>query len=334
MTRPFLLIAPLLLSACAGRGGSATAPPSGSSYTEEEVVFQAGERAVSATWTLPDGRRDVPAVLLIPGSGPTDRDWNSPLLAGDNGSGELLAHALAERGVASLRYDKYGLAGLDAPLHWDDYRAEQAAGVEHLLSLDRVDSVWVAGHSEGGLHALDLASRRDDIAGVALLAAPGRSLFEVLVDQIGSQVGEEDAVAFREALAQVREGNEGVHVANPRVDGLLSSLQHPLTRPFLDELLVFDPTAAMSEVDEPIFIISGARDIQISLASDADALEGAARTGQRSVTRVDLPHADHVFKLEMRDPVELERIGSAEYNSAERRLDPGLADALARWVYR
>src|SRR6266702_4213532 len=71
-----------------------------------EIIWQLGEASVSGTLVRPVGPGPFPAVVMVAGSGPTDRDWNSPLLPGSNGSAHLLAEALARAGIASLRYDK------------------------------------------------------------------------------------------------------------------------------------------------------------------------------------------------------------------------------------
>src|SRR5215469_12498615 len=77
------------------------------SYGERsEVTWKLGETSVYGTLARPVGPEPFPAVVMVAGSGPTDRDWNSPLLPGSNGSARLIAEALARAGVASLRYDK------------------------------------------------------------------------------------------------------------------------------------------------------------------------------------------------------------------------------------
>ena len=324
----------LMALACA-KPQTPTMPEDELDVVEEELAFTVGDRPVSATYTRPDTTGDVPVVLFIAGSGPTDRDWNSPLLPGENGSGALLAHALAERGIASLRYDKFGLDGFTGQLSWSDYADEQRAGLGLLLDRQDTAGLWIAGHSEGGLHALSLAAEGvSDVNGLVLMATPGRPLDDVLITQVAEVAGAEHAASLDMALTQFRSGRSDLHVNHPEVDALLTSLQHPQTRPFVDELLFWDPVVRVRSVDLPLLIVHGAKDIQVSGSKDADSLEAAARGAANDVTRVDLPWSDHLFKLEQRPLHELGPDAARSYNAPERQLDPMLPDAIAAWIYR
>jgi len=160
----------------------------------EDVSFVAGGRTIPGTITRAASGKG-PGLLLLAGSGPTDRDWNSPLLPGKNGSGRLLAEALAARGITVLRFDK-AFSGRNpglpiADLSLDTYRDEAAAALELLRSRPEVDAarLFVAGHSEGGIHATRLAqSLGGQLRGVILIAAPGRSLAEILEVQLEKNV--------------------------------------------------------------------------------------------------------------------------------------------------
>jgi pimeloyl-ACP methyl ester carboxylesterase len=133
----------------------------------EEVSFVAGGRTIPGTLVHPASGTG-PGLLLLAGSGPTDRDWNSPLLPGKNGSGRLLAEALAARGVTVLRFDK-AFSGANhglpiAELTLDTYRDEATAALDFppRPSRGRSRAVFVAGHSEGGIHATRLAQSAGD----------------------------------------------------------------------------------------------------------------------------------------------------------------------------
>src|ERR1700730_944056 len=136
------------------------------SYGESsEVTWQLGETSVYGTLVRPSGPGPFPAVVMVAGSGPTDRDWNSPLLPGTNGSARLLAEALARVGIASLRYDKRAsgpharenMQTLIGKMSMQSHVDELAGAVRTMAKQDymRSDRIFALTNSEGALHALN-----------------------------------------------------------------------------------------------------------------------------------------------------------------------------------
>jgi pimeloyl-ACP methyl ester carboxylesterase len=312
-----------------------------------ELTWDAAGATVHGTLTLPDGEGPFPGVLLIAGSGPSDRDWQGPLLPGDNGSGRLLAHQLGTEGVAVLRYDKRGTGATALPdtLSWSDYTAEQQAALAVLRDHERVGRVYVAGHSEGGAHALRLAAVEDaSLAGVILLATSGRPLRDLVVSQVGDRLGEAGVPAAQQRmwlgqldaafddLAADRPIATEHRPTEPGLANLVAMFEDPRGAAFTRELLTWDPTVAFGGFDMPVLIVSGAKDIQVSPTTDAASLERAARQAGRTVTRVDLPDADHVLKLEPRPRARLDARVGLSYNAEGRTLAPGLVPALVQFI--
>src|SRR5262249_17067560 len=139
---------------------------------------------LAGTLTLPKrAPTRGPAVLIIAGSGPTDRDGNGPLISTD--AYRMLAAGLAAQGIRSLRYDKRGLgrtappAGPEAAGRFDDFVHDAAAAAADLGRRPHVSSVVMAGHSEGGLVAMR-AARETTVAGIVLIAVPARPLADLL----------------------------------------------------------------------------------------------------------------------------------------------------------
>src|ERR1700693_1500291 len=159
------------------------------SYGESlEVNCQLGKTTVYGTVVKPFGPGTFPAVVMVAGSGPTDRDWNSPLLPGSNGSARLLAEALARAGIASLRYDKRAsgpharenmqalIGKLSMQSHVDEF-AGAVRTMENQAST-RSDRIFALANSEGTLHALNyqLHSPAIPLAGLVLTGTPGRAV--------------------------------------------------------------------------------------------------------------------------------------------------------------
>ena len=243
----------------------------------EDVSFVAGQD--HSRHPGPSRVGQGPGLLLLAGSGPTDRDWNSPLLPGKNGSAKLLAEALAARGMTVLRFDKAysgrnpGLPIVDLTL--DTYRDEAAAALDFLRARAEVDParVFVAGHSEGGIHATRLAQVAPDrIRGVILISAPGQSLREVLEVQLERNVLaglkltpeqiEAEMVPIRTALRSFVAG-ENVDPKSasvrPEIVQILSALMAPMVARIGRSLASFEPAKAAVEIAVPVLVLQGER---------------------------------------------------------------------------
>jgi pimeloyl-ACP methyl ester carboxylesterase len=320
----------------------------------EDVSFVTGGRTIPGTLVHPASGTG-PGLLLLAGSGPTDRDWNSPLLPGKNGSARLLAEALAARGVTVLRFDKAysgrnpGLPITDLSL--DTYRDEATAALDFLRARAEVDParVFVAGHSEGGIHATRLAqSAGNRIRGLILISAPGRSLAEVLEVQLernflaGLKLTPEqieaEMVPIRTALRAFVAGQDvdpKSASSRPEVVQIMSALMAPMVARIGRALASFEPAPAAAEIAVPVLVLQGEKDVQVDPAENAERLVAARRSAGKPVDYHKSPLADHVLKTEPRPLAEVRAdlpLLMARYNSPERALDGDVLEALARWI--
>lgn len=299
---------------------AATAHAAPSSH---ETIIHAG--ALSGTMSGP--KSGGPAMLIVPGSGPTDRDGNN--LLGIKGSPyKVLAQALAESGITTVRIDKRGMFGSSRAIADPnavtiaDYAADVHAWVKVVRNETGSPCVWVAGHSEGGLVALVSGQNPDGICGLVLLAAPGRRAGEVLLDQIKQTVP--GGPLLRQATSIVKTLESGRHPNMNSMNPEFRQLFAPQVQGLLISIFSYDPAQLAAKFHKPMLIVQGERDLQVSV-EDAKRLKQAAPQAKLVL----LPDANHIFKtVKSADTA----VNKAAYTKPGVPLAPGLADGIADFI--
>lgn len=285
--------------------------------SDTEITFSSGDVTLHGSVRVPVSIRGaVPGVLLLAGSGPTDRNGDSALLPGSIGTLRHLADVLEMRGFASLRYDKLGsgVTGLGpydvedvADLGFSTFIDAASAALDFLGSQRGVNSdrLYVVGHSEGALIALSLAQDNPRIRGIGLLEPLAVRLLDLLTAQIDAQL---DAVVIAQKLPvqiadELRLALTGA-VESLRADGTLSdNLPEPLRNAglvpanakALAEEDALDPRMLAAQIDGDLPVLSSAstKDIQIRI-EDVDALDDALV--HTRLTKLRMTHTNHVLK--------------------------------------
>ncbi len=316
-----------------------------------EVTWQLDETSMYGTLVRPDGPGPFAAVVMVAGSGPTDRDWDSPLLPGPNGSARLLAEALAGAGIASLRYDKR-VSGPHArenvPLLIGKVsmqsHVDELAGAVHTIASQayvRSDRIFALANSEGTLHALNYQLHHPAIpfAGLILIGPPGRAVGVVARSQLAEQAaaipnGDALLALYDAAIVRFQAGEpaapdpslpEGVQL-------LVQALESPANLPFARELWKADAASLLRQVDVPVLVIIGKKDIQVDWQADGEPLQYAA-TGHKQVSFLFPENANHVLKQELRPRSELTQAEAIKnYNSPDTRLDPEAVTSILEWL--
>ena len=293
------------------------------------------------------------AVVFVAGSGPTDRDWCSPLLPGMNGTARLLAEALAKKGYVTLRYDKMGsgphvkenMPKFIGKASMQSHVKELATAVEALLATGRVapKNLYVLTNSEGAIHALNYQrwTNGTHFDGLMLTAPPGRSVGDLARSQIQAQVqpipnAENIMKAYDAAVAEFVAGKPmTIDAALPDpLKMVLKSLETPANLPFSRELWTYRLADYLSEIDAPTLVLIGKKDIQVDWKIDGALLEKAA-TDKTNFSFVYPENANHVFKHEIKPRGEINaQWATISYNAADAVLDTEVLDAILGWLKR
>jgi pimeloyl-ACP methyl ester carboxylesterase len=293
---------------------------------EEPVAFAADDGVTLAgALTRPELGGPAPAALVLSGSGPLDRDSNMPGQTLDVAN--AIAAALAERGVASLRYDKRGVGGSGGDYLTTGFERETADAGAALDALRRAagvdgERVAVVGHSVGAVIAIRLASEDDRLAGAVLLAAAARPGEKVMRDQAErvartmrgpARLATPWVVRRQAAARQALRTSTGDVVRIARAD---------LPARWFREYMSYDPVPALRAIRYPVLAITGRNDIQV----DPEDVARIGRLVQAPVTGETPERLTHLLRTHPRP-------GLGGYRAQLRRpVDAALLERIATWV--
>lgn len=282
-----------------------------------EVKLKDG--TMSGQLETPQGEGPFPLMVIIAGSGPTDRDGNSVALPGKNNSLKMLAEGLAAEGVASIRYDKRGvgknasLAGKEDDLRFEHYIDDAAAWVQFAKTDARFSKAGIIGHSEGSLIGM-VAAKTTDADAFISIAGAGRPIDQVLLEQLEELLPTNLLDESKTVLDKLKQG-EQVQTVGPE----LQSLFRPSVQPYMISWLQYDPVAQLQKLHSPVFIVNGNRDIQVP-AKDAKRLHDAKNDSRLLIVE----NMNHILKEAPED-----REGNfATYSNPELPLAKGLMDGI------
>ncbi|MCU1716208.1 alpha/beta hydrolase [Pseudomonas sp. 5P_3.1_Bac2] len=293
-----------------------------SSSQQLPMRLQTADGTLFGTLLKPNTPGPQTVALLIAGSGPTDRDGNNPE-GGHNDSLKRLALSLAKQGIASLRYDKRGIAASRAvtpderDLTVEHYVDDAVAWAQQLKADPAFNRLVLVGHSEGALIA-SLAASRAKADALVSIAGSYRPIDQLLRDQLAARLPPPLVQQSNRLLDQLKAGHTSDDVPQE-----LQVLFRPSVQPYLISLLRQDPGQAFAQLKIPALIVQGTHDIQVSLA-DAHALQEAKPDAEVLI----VPGMNHVLRIVPLDY----HAQLASYNNPKLPLAGGLADYIGLFI--
>jgi len=294
-----------------------------SAYAHEEpVVLKTNVGNIYGSLLVPDGSKNKAVVLIISGSGPTDRDGNQKALK--NNSLKMLADSLYQHGVASLRYDKRGIAaseikGLDqATLRFEHYVSDAKDWVTLLKADGRFSKIIIAGHSEGALIGMLAALENPYVNGYISIAGAARRADEMIKEQMAEQPDEIKQLVFPR-LDTLRKG-----YTLKGVPEFLYGLFNPGVQPYLISWMKYNPLNEIRRLKIPSLIIQGTTDVQV-LPKDAEMLRNAYPAASMKL----ISGMNHILK---EFPTTDKRAQVPTYNDPTRPLHGGLLNVIVPFI--
>ncbi|MFK5959157.1 MAG: alpha/beta hydrolase [Lutibacter sp.] len=256
-------------------------------YTELDVSIPTESVTIKGTLLKPYSEKKTSLIILIPGSGPTDRDGNNSMLK--NNSLKYLAEGLIAHNISTFRFDKSVLSyskgdtqKIDS-LIFDVFIDEAKTIINYFKKTEAYSKIIVAGHSQGSL--VGIIASKNNADGFISLAGAGRTIDEVLIEQIEKQapILKDETIKI---LTELKKGNT-VNEFNP----MLISLFNKQVQPFLMSWIKYNPQTELKKLTIPILIIQGTKDIQVSNL-DAELLHRANKNSQLKIIK----NMNHLFK--------------------------------------
>lgn len=298
----------------------------------ENVTLHTAAGDLFGTLELPSQTPSLCVALIVAGSGPTDRDGNNPLLPGKNDSLKMLAAALTDRGVASLRYDKRGIAASkealqdEAALRFEDMIEDAVSWLKLLQGDPRFDQIILIGHSEGSLIGI-AAAQEAGIDGFISLEGTGYSAQETIMTQFSAQLPPSLLAEVQGVIDKLVAGSEVQPIPESFSQiPTLVALFRASVQPYLISWFRYDPAQLLAALTIPILIVQGTADLQVSI-NDARRLAAANASARLAV----IEDMNHVLKIV---PANDQQANLAAYSDPGLPLAGELIESIAAFVQR
>lgn len=288
----------------------------------KEVTIKSNGFDLFGTLHQPEAKKKLTVLLLISGSGPTDRDGNQVQMM--NNSLKFLADELAEKGIATLRYDKRGIAKSSVPgfsnadVIFEDYVTDAVNWINFLKTQTQFANIYVAGHSEGSLIGM-LAAKRAGADGFISLNGPGRPADEIILKQISRQGTPQEVIDQVKSMIDKVKAVERFEDVPP----YLMALFQPDIQPYLKSWFDYNPKVEIGKLTVPVLIIQGENDIQVEL-EDAQLLKSGNEKAELKL----IEGMNHILKDSAKDLQQ----NMATYTNPDLPLNPTIVNIISAFI--
>ena len=273
---------------------------------------------IEGSLLFPESNQSDFLAIIIAGSGPTDRDGNQNFLKSNNL--KKLAQGLALNGIASFRYDKRIVkqirrGNVDTNIKFDDFVTDAKSVVDYFSNQDQFKSIYIIGHSQGSLVGMLAVS--ENVSGFISLAGAGQTIDVVIMNQIQNMapgLSEDSQKVF-----DVLKTGETTTDFPPA----LASVFNIETQPFITNWMQYNPQVVIENIDVPILIINGTKDLQVSI-EEAKLLKEADDNAQLEL----IENMNHVLFIIEGDDLE----NSKSYNESFRAIAPELIEKISAFI--
>lgn len=290
------------------------------SALERTVSIAVNDGSLAGTLLIPETANSQIAVLIIAGSGPTDRDGNSPTMK--NNSLKMLANGLASRGISSLRYDKRGVGAsksaaiAEDKLRFDHYINDAESVITFLEQQKMFEQIVIIGHSEGALIGM-VASRNELVSKFVSIAGAGQPIDMIIRQQLKAQ----PAVVLEQSVPILDKLLKGELVEE--VPSFLNSLFRPSVQPYMISWFKYDPQLEIAKLKKPVLIVQGDNDIQVSVGNAERLAKANLKAEKKLINKM-----NHILK-----PAPLERQANiATYAQPELAIHTELIDVISEFI--
>lgn len=260
---------------------------------EEKASIKTSSGQIFGTLKVPANKKSIPVVLLIAGSGPTDRNGNQPNM--QNNSLKMIADALFYNGIASLAFDKAGIGEStigtkeEKDLRFEDYINDVKAWVDLLSKDKRFSKIIIAGHSEGSLIGMIASQNNANVSKFISIAGVGEKAGDILKQQLAKQLISQPPSVKEMIFSYIDKLEKSETIEN--VPPSLNSLFRPSVQPYMISWLKYNPQDEVKKLTIPVLILQGTTDIQVSV-EQAELLAKANVKAKKVI----IENMNHVLK--------------------------------------